>query len=795
MFKTRKRWISVLLTMAMLVAFCIPTAAPVGAASASGYEALQVPEIDTDDVYGLGTVLCSVRAGALKAGDTISLRLPTDFQFLLGNAKDKEVMTNEDWKTRVVADQDSSLKNYIEVPARYAGDDNILAAGDLAVEQLGDNEIKVSVNNITYANNDAVYFLLHMDNIYVASDAKAGDVELIASGPTNTGFPKGSVSVARISDGNVKLTVIDDPTFSDDINKSKSPVTVRIEEELNGSLEKADKSLKLVLPNGFEWQDFDKDDFKLIWGAWNHDGEKGNPVIGDTKSDNNSDLVVYADKDEMIIKVNKESKDAACFELTLGVNVANENKAKKGDVVVKVRGDSDTSVTELTVGNYGEYGVTVKADGDPTTVFAGKTEQEIADITIKEDVKGSLIEGRTITFKLPSNAKWAAVDPNSSDNSVALDFQGFVGDDGREIKYRVNGTSDDAAEITLENFEVVLEPGVAGDLKVEVGGTQGLTDELVLAKVLKPIDVKASATKDVKIGMKGQAVGDLVITESAEEAISDGEDIILELPQGVKFETVPTVKVTEGDLDIDEDGIKRQDSDSQLVIPVEGTSNDPSTIEITGIEYTVDRTVAEGDIKVKVKGNAVVEVNDVNELKDYFGNDIDDNNWVNIEGKKAFRLKEDGTMIWPQSKTAAEAVNAKVVTPAPGDQTGTAVFKIGEKTYTVNGQEVEMDVAPVAEAGRTYLPARFVANAMGVPDANITWDQNSQTVTVLKGDRVVQMKVGSKQILVNGIAMNMDVAPKVVPGRVLIPFRFLAQSLGAEVVWDAADANTITLNF
>ena len=62
MFKTRKRWISLLLTLAMLVAFCIPVAAPVGAASASGYEALQVPEIDTDDVYELGTVLCSVRA-------------------------------------------------------------------------------------------------------------------------------------------------------------------------------------------------------------------------------------------------------------------------------------------------------------------------------------------------------------------------------------------------------------------------------------------------------------------------------------------------------------------------------------------------------------------------------------------------------------------------------------------------------------------------------------------------------------------------------------------------------------
>ena len=53
-----------------------------------------------------------------------------------------------------------------------------------------------------------------------------------------------------------------------------------------------------------------------------------------------------------------------------------------------------------------------------------------------------------------------------------------------------------------------------------------------------------------------------------------------------------------------------------------------------------------------------------------------------------------------------------VVTIVDGDTT--VVMTIGETTYTVNGEEVTMDVAPVIGSGdRTYVPIRFVAEALG----------------------------------------------------------------------------------
>ncbi len=57
----------------------------------------------------------------------------------------------------------------------------------------------------------------------------------------------------------------------------------------------------------------------------------------------------------------------------------------------------------------------------------------------------------------------------------------------------------------------------------------------------------------------------------------------------------------------------------------------------------------------------------------------------------------------------------------------------------------------------------------------------------MKGDKVVQLKVGSTTMLVNGAAVTMDAAPQNVdPGYVCLPIRFVAQAIGANFDWDAA---------
>jgi hypothetical protein len=52
---------------------------------------------------------------------------------------------------------------------------------------------------------------------------------------------------------------------------------------------------------------------------------------------------------------------------------------------------------------------------------------------------------------------------------------------------------------------------------------------------------------------------------------------------------------------------------------------------------------------------------------------------------------------------------------------------IGSTQASVNGRSITLDVAPFAVAGRTEVPLRFVAEALG---ANVNWNPNTETVGI-----------------------------------------------------------------
>ncbi|GBF34106.1 hypothetical protein DCCM_3218 [Desulfocucumis palustris] len=70
---------------------------------------------------------------------------------------------------------------------------------------------------------------------------------------------------------------------------------------------------------------------------------------------------------------------------------------------------------------------------------------------------------------------------------------------------------------------------------------------------------------------------------------------------------------------------------------------------------------------------------------------------------------------------------------------------MGKTTYTVDGREKELDVAPYAKNGRTYIPVRYLAQALG---AKVQWDEESQTVWLTK-DKRIRLVVGSSVLVVN----------------------------------------------
>ena len=115
-----------------------------------------------------------------------------------------------------------------------------------------------------------------------------------------------------------------------------------------------------------------------------------------------------------------------------------------------------------------------------------------------------------------------------------------------------------------------------------------------------------------------------------------------------------------------------------------------------------------------------------------------------------------------------------------------ATFVTGQITYVADGQVKAMDVTPFIENNRAYVPVRYLCNALGVQDAEISWDQASGSITVIHEGSSIKMAVGSASLLVNDREENMDVTPLLKEDRVFLPARWVAEAMGYEVKWDEA---------
>jgi hypothetical protein len=114
--------------------------------------------------------------------------------------------------------------------------------------------------------------------------------------------------------------------------------------------------------------------------------------------------------------------------------------------------------------------------------------------------------------------------------------------------------------------------------------------------------------------------------------------------------------------------------------------------------------------------------------------------------------------------------------------------------FTVGATECKLglEIAPYIKDGRTYLPVVYCAKVLGIPDSNILWDEDSRTLSVINGNKVIQFQVGNTTIRINGAAINMDVAAEFICGHITLPVVFIAAGLNCNVIWDAM-AQTITI--
>jgi len=105
---------------------------------------------------------------------------------------------------------------------------------------------------------------------------------------------------------------------------------------------------------------------------------------------------------------------------------------------------------------------------------------------------------------------------------------------------------------------------------------------------------------------------------------------------------------------------------------------------------------------------------------------------------------------------------------------------------TVDGKPYTLDAAPFVKprVNRTLVPVRFVSEALG---ARVEWRAATRQVVITDGGTEIVLTIGSREALVNGRPVTLDCPAELVPpGRTFVPLRFVGETLGAKVDWDAA---------
>ncbi len=163
----------------------------------------------------------------------------------------------------------------------------------------------------------------------------------------------------------------------------------------------------------------------------------------------------------------------------------------------------------------------------------------------------------------------------------------------------------------------------------------------------------------------------------------------------IDIATVSEVKNGKGTIQIYSD----KETTVDIVVAVKSATGAiyPATLEYTvgaedvNAENTVVMTIGSTDYVVNndiVKGDAAPYVDDA---------------WRTMVPFRVLGETFGATVDWDQ--------DSQTVTYTYGDTE--LVMTIGEDTYTINGEEFDMDTAPVLSGDRTYVPVRFVGEALG----------------------------------------------------------------------------------
>lgn len=635
--------------------------------------------------------------------------------------------------------------------------------GVWAVDVKNDTTAYVTLDAVVFNGDQAGEEACVLD--IEAYAVETGDV--VAAFTSNvTQFKKASEVIATAYADKVAIEIEGVRTFVEDATKDQDTLKdITINGLVNDAID-GKKEITLKLSGNFEFvtSTIEESDFSFL-------NSKATVTI--TKRD----------KDTIKFTINN-LEDKQLTKLTIsGIDIKTTKKCNAGDkATITVSSKSFDSV-KLEAARMVEEAVTYTVeDKKVPTIWAGKNyakdsadDTNTLEVAIEENTGDILNTSRKATFTFPEGIE--VVDAKFDGVKQKGKFKYEIDENVVTIWNYGEKAESDETDMQVK-FLLNAAPTFSGDVKVTLGGEFDDV-ELKVATVKAPYTVEAKTT-EVLIDYRYVPVNEIVITEAEEGLLEDGDVIALQVEK-MDFEDAGSYEVTTGDLDVDVTINDGKNDVAQLEVEVKDESTEASTVTISGLELYLDRTLPVGGYALdNVFAHNILWENSVKSDKDYDGKaaDADDNGLFKY---KAVTCNDSYVEVVTQARDQDDYTTSRKI-----------VITIGATTMAVGTETVTLDAPAYINAENyTELPLRAVSEAFG---ATVAWDDASRTVTIMMGQRIVSMTIGSKTMYINGTPVAMNTAPEITADRTFVPVRDLANALGiSKIDWNEAAA-TVTLN-
>ena len=354
----------------------------------------------------------------------------------------------------------------------------------------------------------------------------------------------------------------------------------------------------------------------------------------------------------------------------------------------------------------------------------------------------------------------------------------------RTLKATDENTDKDGGKLEF-TLTLVAEPGFTGDVTLKVDGAgMDKAQEVKIAKFVSPYTVEASQN-DLIIDYRNTKVPTNIVVKEAEDGLwKKGSEFKFSLDRNIDTEDDATYTVD------DKSDMEVKKIKNDLGFRVDKESGDAATVTISDISLYMSRSLAAGayDLQLDTTGSdkfmkqnvysniaapATGKTDERTVAYQYYNNDdnfkhVVKEGFVNIitagrdqddasftkkvvvpVGEKyiiageeqvaldvpAYISAQGYTMLPVRAVATALGINNNNVLWNQASRTVTILYGqriitmvAGQKVVTVNGNTIPASATVQIKDGRTFLPMRDLATALGVTD--ITWDAATKTATM-----------------------------------------------------------------